>query len=338
MGSVRVGSRLYMKKRDIFEPREHLKPFEYPEAAEFIKAINQSFWLHSEWNFTQDQHEYKVVLSDNEREVIKRCMLLISQIEVGVKKFWQNLDRHFPKPEINAMGVCFGESEIRHAFAYSELLEILGLNDEFEKIYDIPAIIDRHNYLKKYKEFTSARMEEKFLRSLILFSLFIENVSLFSQFFIIMSFNKHKKVLKDINNVVAATSKEEKIHALGGEWLINILRDEHPEFFTEELKDGVNNYCLKAYRAEEKVLDWIFEGGDLEFLKKDDVKEFVKNRMNLSLDGIGFDKVFEVDQTLLESTEWFDVEILSDTHVDFFSQRPTSYSKFNKSFSEDDLF
>jgi hypothetical protein len=49
----------------------------------------------------------------------------------------------------------------------------LGLNEEFEKIYEIPAIIDRHNYLKKYKDFSNARLEEKFLRSIILFSLFI---------------------------------------------------------------------------------------------------------------------------------------------------------------------
>ena len=41
--SVRVESRFYMKKRDIFEPREHLKPFEYPEALEFIKAINTTY-------------------------------------------------------------------------------------------------------------------------------------------------------------------------------------------------------------------------------------------------------------------------------------------------------
>jgi ribonucleoside-diphosphate reductase beta chain len=324
--------------RDIFSPREHLKPFEYPEALDFVKAINHSYWLHTEWNFTQDIHEFHKELNDNERAVITRCMLLISQIEVGVKLFWQNLNNHFPKPEINALGVCFGESEIRHMLAYSELLEKLGLNDEFEKIYDIPAIIDRHNYLKKYKEFSSARIEEKFLRSLILFSLFIENVSLFSQFYIIMSFNKHKKKLKDINNVVAATSKEEKIHASAGLWLINILKEEHPEFFTDELKNGIINYCKKAYKAEEKVLDWIFENGDLDFMSRDHINEFVKNRMNDSLEGIGIDKIFDVDEKLLEGSEWFDLEITSDTHVDFFSQRPTSYSKFNKSFSEDELF
>lgn len=325
-------------KRDMFQPREHFKPFEYPEVIEFVKAINKSYWLHTEWNFTQDIHEYHSVLTENEKQVATRCMLLISQVECQIKKFWQNLDRHFPKPEINAMGVSFGESEVRHSLTYSELLEKLGLNNEFEKIYDIPAIIDRHNYLKKYKDNATARLEEKFLKSLILFTLFIENVSLFSQFFILMCFNKHRKLLKDINNAICATSKEEELHAQGGTFIINELRKEHPEFFTEELESAIINFSHKAYKAEKKVLDWIFEGGDLDFVSKKETKEFIKNRLNNSLIGIGYNKLYEVDEEILSNSEWFDVEIYSDTHFDFFNQRPTSYSKFNKSFNEDDLF
>jgi ribonucleoside-diphosphate reductase beta chain len=48
--------------------------------------------------------------------------------------------------------------------------------------------------------------------SVLLFSLFIEHVSLFSQFLIMMSFNQYKNMLKGISNVVEATSKEEQIH------------------------------------------------------------------------------------------------------------------------------
>ena len=39
-----------------------------------------------------------------------------------------------PKPEIGAVGFTFAESEVRHMDAYSHLLEILGLNNEFQKI------------------------------------------------------------------------------------------------------------------------------------------------------------------------------------------------------------
>ena len=39
----------------------------------------------------------------------------------------------------------------------------------------------------------------------MLFSLFIEHVSLFSQFLIMQSFNKHKNILSGFSNVVDAT-------------------------------------------------------------------------------------------------------------------------------------
>lgn len=330
-----------MKERrgnGIFSERTHFKPFDYPECESFCDAINESYWTHKEWSFSQDVQQYHTELDDYQREIIKKCLLLISQIEVSVKTFWGNLYNHLPLPEINMVGATFAESEVRHERAYSHLLEKLGLNEEFEKIYDIPVVIDRHNYLKKYKDFAKARLEENFFKSIILFSLFIENVSLFSQFFIIMSFNKHRKMLKDINNAVAATSKEEAIHGAFGTWVINQIREENPSFFNEELKSMIENYCIKAFNAEEKVLDWIFNEGDSDFIKVDQVKEFVKDRLNKSLEGIGLNKIFDVDKNIIAKTKWFDEELFSDIHVDFFDQRPTSYSRKNKSITADDLF
>jgi len=324
--------------KSLFIQRDHLKPFSYPQCEEFTDAINNSYWTHKEWNFTTDVQQFHTELDDYQRDIVKKCLLLISQIEVSVKTFWGKLHDHLPLPEINMVGSTFAESEVRHERAYSHLLETMGLNDEFEKIYDIPAIIDRHNYLKKYKDFANARIEANFIKSIVLFSLFIENVSLFSQFFIIMSFNKHRKMLKDINNVVAATSKEEAIHGQFGTFLINQIRNEHPEFFNDEFKDLIVKYCEKAYKAEEKVLDWIFDNGDTDFIKKDQVKEFVKDRLNQSLVGIQLDPIFEVDKEEILKTDWFNEELYSDTHVDFFDQRPTAYSRKNKSITADDLF
>ena len=66
-----------------------------------------------------------------------------------------------------------------------------------------------------------SRDNKMYTKSVLLFSLFIEHVSLFSQFLIMMSFNKEKNVLKGISNVVEATSKEEEIHGnFGAELLI----------------------------------------------------------------------------------------------------------------------
>lgn len=195
---------------DIFSPRTSLKPFEYPQFEKFIKAINHSFWTVDEYNFQQDIQDFKVNLSDVEREIIKRTMLAISTIEVKVKNFYGiSVPLRFPKPEIQALGSTFSENEVRHELAYSHLLELLGFNEAFKEVETVPAIADRLKYLGKYKEWQNANKDENFLKSLILFALFIEGTSLMSQFVIMQSFKQYKNLLKGIDTVVNATSREE---------------------------------------------------------------------------------------------------------------------------------
>ena len=120
------------RQRSIFERRINLKPYEYPELYEYVPAIRHSYWIHSEFNFTSDIQDFKTRLSDIERCAIKNTLLAISQIEVAVKSFWGDIYHKIPKPEVGSVGATFAESEVRHADAYSHLLEILGLNKEFE--------------------------------------------------------------------------------------------------------------------------------------------------------------------------------------------------------------
>src|SRR3989338_10777925 len=130
--------RAQLRKRDIFKKRINLKPHEYPELLEYVDAIRHSYWIHTEFNFTSDIQDFKVHVTESERNAIKNAMLAIAQIEVSVKTFWGNVYKKMPKPEIGSVGFTFAESEVRHQDNYAHLLEILGLNDEFEKIKDMP--------------------------------------------------------------------------------------------------------------------------------------------------------------------------------------------------------
>lgn len=326
------------RKPDIFKSRINLKPYEYPHLNDYKEAIQHSYWLHTEFNYTSDIHDYKVNINDKERNVIKNAMLAISQVEVAVKNFWGDLHNRIPKPEVGAVGAVFSESEVRHSDAYSHLLEILGLNNEFEKIQDIPALANRVNSLTQATKYTKLENNKDFTLSLILFSLFIEHVSLFSQFLIIMSFNKHKNIFKGISNAIEATSKEEQLHGLFGIELVDIIRNENPEWFDEEMSNKVYEACKKTLESEIEVIDWIYEEGDLDFLPKKVVKEFIKNRLNNSLKSTGFEPLFDVDENLVEQTDWFDDEIIATKHVDFFVKKSVNYTKKSRSFTGDDLF
>ena len=322
----------------IFDKRVAFKPFEYPELYDFVDAINHSYWIHTEYSYESDIQDFKINLNEIERNAVKNAMLAISQIEVNVKRFWSNLYAQFPKPEFDALGSTFGESEVRHSRAYSHVLELLGLNTSFDELVENPVIQGRIDYLSKYLKNAGSNNKELYTLTLALFSLFVENCSLFSQFFIIKSFNKQRNAFKGIDNVISATMKEEQLHGMAGAHIINLIRQENPEWFNEDFYRTIERACKKAYAAEEKIIDWIFEQGELTFLSREIVLEFTKNRFNESLKMINCSPIFEIDRELLKHSEWFDIEVTSETHTDFFHKTPTSYTKKSQSINVEDIF
>lgn len=72
----------------IFDKRLNYKPFEYPEVMDFVESMNSSFWVHKEIDFTADIQDFKSNLSETEQEIVKRSLLSIAQVEIGVKLFW----------------------------------------------------------------------------------------------------------------------------------------------------------------------------------------------------------------------------------------------------------
>lgn len=322
----------------IFTKRDTLKPYEYPELIEYSNAVRHSYWLHTEFNYTSDINDYKSNVTEAEREALKRAMLAIAQIEVAVKSFWGNLYNKMPKPEIGAVGYTFAESEVRHMDAYAHLIEILGLNYEFKVLNEVPVIKKRIEYLSKVLSKSKTGELKDFSYSVMLFSLFIEHISLFSQFLIIMSFNKHRNLFKGMSNAVEATSKEEQIHGMFGIDLINIIKKENPEWFGPEFQEIVKEMSMEAYVAETAIVDWIFEKGELDFIKKEEVIEFIKLRFNKSLRAIGLSDMFEVDEEIVMRTDWFDTEVISTKHTDFFYKRSINYNKKSQSITSNDLF
>ncbi|SIQ83265.1 ribonucleoside-diphosphate reductase beta chain [Alkalispirochaeta americana] len=326
------------RQRNIFRRRLSLKPWEYPELARYVDSIRHSYWIHTEFNYTSDIQDFKVHVTDCERDVIRKVMLAIAQIEVSVKTFWGDIYKKLPKPEIGSVGYTFAESEVRHHDAYAHLLELLGLNQEFETIHQIPCILGRIRYLEKTNLIAQGGEPRDYTLSILLFSLFIEHVSLFSQFLIIMSFNKYRNLFKGISNVIEATSKEEQIHGLFGIDLIRIIRQEQPQWFDQEMSRTIATLCQEAWCAESEIIDWFFEEGELDFLPKALIREFVKNRFNKSLKSIGEKPLLEVDQLMLQETDWFDDEVITTKHGDFFVKRSINYNKRSRSITGDDLF
>ena len=324
----------------LFEPQLSRKPNLYPDTQRFIDAIWVSHWTPNEFNFKSDYSQFHTQLSEQEKEVVVRALSAIGQIEIAVKTFWGKLGENLPHPALSDLGYVMANNEVIHNQAYEKLLTVLGLEKVFEQNLKQGVIADRVKYLRKYLERTYKDDRKQYIYAICLFTLFVENVSLFSQFYTIMYFNRFRNYLKDTAQQIQYTRNEEMLHAQVGIYLITTLRAEYPDLFDDELVALIRQQTLEAYEAECRVIDWILGDFSTPELNKEVLKAYILNRLEDSLDQIGFsgEPLAPLDEEALAQTIWMDEETLGSSKSDFFHKKPVDYAKNSRVFDEGAIF
>ena len=251
----------------ITEPRIFYKPFEYQEAFNFYKDQHRVHWLADEVPLASDLNDWKLKLSESEKNLIGNILKSFAQTEVHVNEYWSTkVSLWFPKPEIQAMARVFADFESIHAEAYARLNEELGLDDfqAFLEDETSKAKIDR------LIEVPGDNIQEKAL-SLAIFSAFTEGVNLFSSFAILMSFQL-RNLMKGTGQIVEWSVRDESLHSKAGCWLFKKLLEEQPELDTAEMRSNVAEACRLSVQLEFDFIDKAFEMGDIEGLNIEQLK------------------------------------------------------------------
>ena len=320
----------------LFTERIPYKPFEFPVYYEegWLKQA-QAFWLHTEISMQGDVKDWNETLTKEEKNLVGNILLGFAQTECAVSDYWTTMVTNwFPKHEIKQMAMMFGSQETIHATAYSYLNETLGL-DDFSAFLHEPAVAEKFELLTKttsdwtYKDLaTNPQARKEVARSLAIFSAFSEGVSLYSSFAVLYSFQM-RNMLKGIGQQMKWSVRDESLHSKMGCQLFRHMCEEFPELL-EDSRESILEAAKLIVELESRFIDMIFEQGDLENLKKDDLKEFIKARTNIKLEELGYKSHFDYNKKKAENLEWFYHLTGGITHTDFFAIRPTDYSKANE--------
>lgn len=324
----------------LFDEQIARKPDHYPWATDAMETVLAGFWTWMKFDFKADYQQFHTVLTNQERGLVVRNIAAIAQVEVAVKTFWAKLGETFRHPSIHDLGLILGYNEVIHNKAYEKALEKLGLTEAIAKLLDeSPVLAARYGYLRKYlKKVYKDDQRKQFVYAIILFSLFVENVSLFSQFYTIMWFNREKNVLRDTAQQVQYTRNEETLHAAVGIKLINVLREEYPELFDADLEARIYEETRVAMETEAKVIDWIIEDYNEPGLSAAILKDFVADRLNDSLVAIGYQPIFTPEPENLKASYWMKEETMGANKTDFFHKKPTEYSHGDTIYTEEAVF
>jgi ribonucleoside-diphosphate reductase beta chain len=314
----------------LLEERVVYKPFEYPQAFDYWLKQQQAHWLHTEVPMAQDVTDWKSNLKPHEKNLIGGILKGFAQTETVVNDYWTNLvTSWFRKPEIIMMGVTFGSFETIHAEAYSLLNEELGLDDFAEFLEDEATMAKIENLMQVRDSHDGTPDWHSRAVSLAIFSAFTEGVNLFSSFAVLLSF-KMRNLLKGVGQIVEWSVRDESLHSNAGCWLFRTLMEEHPELKTDKLETDIREAATAAITLEFGFIDKVFEQGDLENLSKEDLKNFIRHRVNTKMGDLGLAPLIpseQIDKGALKTMKWFDAVIAGKQQTDFFASRVTNYSK-----------
>lgn len=312
----------------IFENTQYLNP-KYNYFEKYVNIMFKGFWTPAKYEKLikeQDVPYYFNKMSEPSREAIRRCILAVATVEDKVKSFWNVAFLDFPQTIISDVSGVFANSEVIHRRAYHSLVENLKIN--LSEINDHPALTGRLKYLTKHLEKDSKIIGKRHvLKKVVLFTSLVERISLFTQFYILMSFSRKKKELNTIASLQQSTAKEELIHYSFGLDLINTVKQEDPKLWNDYLQESVEKNLLDAYKAETELIHWFFEKGIPSHLTKEEVinllnYNFIQVNKDLEL-GLSFD----FDQDLYnKKSKWFFEEILNTIEPDFFDNAVGGYS------------
>ena len=314
----------------LLKERVVYKPFEYPQAYDYWLKQQQAHWLHTEVPMANDVSDWKSNMKPHEKNVVGQILKGFAQTETVVNDYWSTLvTKWFRKPEIIMMGTTLGSSETIHAEAYSLLNEQLGLDDFSEFLEDEATMAKIESLMNVRDNHDGTPNWHERAKSLAIFSAFTEGVNLFSSFAVLLSFKMRNK-LKGVGQIVEWSVRDESLHSNAGCWLFRTLMEEQPKLKTKKLVKEIEDAGRLAMKLEFDFIDKAFEMGDLENLSKDELKNFIKHRINTKMNDLGLEPLIpsaDIDKGALKTMKWFDAVIAGKQHTDFFASRVTNYSK-----------
>lgn len=324
----------------IFEKGLHLDP-NYDFLDKYCDIAFDSDWNPSKYKqgiTKMDVPDIKNKLSEKDRTAIERCILAVLIPEDRVKTYWCGIvPRDFPHTVIGEVGGCFGKMEVVHAKSYRHLGTELGV--DIEQANNTKQLKARIKYLDKYLEEDPKIIGYKRkLKRLVLFTSLVERCSLFTQFYILMSWCKNNKGLKTISSLQTSTMTEEMIHYKFGLELINIIKQQKPQVWDDYLVDLINKNIKMAYKAELKLIDWFFEKGIPDHLTKQEVVNFLNFNFQTVSDDLGLKLKFDYNEKLYEDKNSWCLNKCYSTDPDFFDAPVGGYNLDHEEIDLDDMF
>lgn len=321
----------------LLNARPIYKPFKYPWAYEAWHIQQKIHWLPEEVPLSDDVKDWKINLTENEKELLTQIFRFFTQSDIEVNNcYMRHYSKVFQPTEICMMLAAFSNMETIHIAAYSHLLDTIGMPEvEYQAFLQYKEMKDKYDYMHSF----NVNDKHNIAKTLAAFGAFTEGLQLFASFAILLNFQRFGK-MRGMCQIIAWSARDETLHTDSIIFLFKTFLNENPEVNTERLRDDIIEVCKKIISLEDKFIELAFSGHNIQGLTEKEVKDYIRYIADRRIMQLGYSiRLFNVNKNPLP---WMD-EILNGVEfANFFENRVTEYSKastdgtWSDAFDEDD--
>ncbi len=304
----------------LLKPSIAYKPFRYAWAHDYWKIQQQVHWMPEEVPLGEDCKDWRVKLSDRERNLLTQIFRFFTQsdVEVGAN-YMEHYMPLFKPVEVRMMLASFSNMETIHIAAYALLLETIGMPEaEFSAFMEYQEMAAKHDYLSKF----GVETERDVLTSMAVFGGFTEGLQLFASFAMLMNFPRFNK-MKGMGQIVSWSVRDESLHCEGMMKLFHTFAQETGAL-TSGVKDDIADCCKTVVSLEDKFIELAFEAGEVEGMTPNDIKSYIRYIADWRMGQLGLKPIYGLKE---HPIPWLTEMLNGVEHANFFEARATEYSK-----------
>jgi len=309
-----------------------LNNIKYQWAYNLWEMMLNNTWFPKEVDMTRDVNDYKQLTEAEKKAYDKALSQLIFMDSLQTNNIIDNVNPYVTAPEINLILVRQSFEEALHSQSYAVMVDSISTNSA--EIYDLwrrDMMLKSKNdaIARVYLELAKNPSETNFVKACFANQI-LEGIYFYSGFTYIYTLARAGKMLGSAQ-MIRFIQRDEVTHLVLFQNLINTLRKERADLFTDKLKVEVIEMFKEAVKLESEWGKYITQGQILG-LTDEILEQYIQYLADDRLRAVGFEKLYNVSNPI----KWVDdFAKFNDQKTNFFEGTVTNYSKGSLTFDDD---
>ena len=282
---------------------------EYPVFERLIEKQISFFWRPDEIDISTDKGQFED-LNESERHVFVKNLQYQTLLDT-VQGRSPNLAilPHVSVPELETWVETWSFSETIHSRSYTHILRNLYGNPSpvFDEIPREPEINKRALSINKYYDQLMENPNEDTMYLAINAINILEGIRFYVSFACSFAFGERKLMVGNAD-IIKLIARDEKLHLVGTQQIINIMRAENPDLH-EKHEEEIYTMFLDASNEEKDWAEYLFSKGSMLGLNPSILSDYVEYTTNKRLKALGLSEIYPIKTNPLP---WMSNWLVSD--------------------------